>query len=335
MRIKKGNDRRQRHWRDSDEEVYTLRQMIGSIIRLVGRFLSLTTYWFGREAKKVFGLAIFLALFLGGFFLHGNMGLYFNLAAVFIVVGGTFGATMICFRPKRLAIVYKVLSASYRTEVKEPSEIVKILVDLSVKSKLKGLLSLEEDEDSTTLSFLRRALGFLVDGYQPEQIKDFLQTEMFFFQHRREESERVLRTMAEICPAFGLVGSVVGLISLLAGIGDTSAILTTIPIALTSTLYGVLLANFLFLPFAANLRERTSRELILQKIITDGVLAIQTEINPRVLEAKLKSFLTPSDREVSLVSLDRIRKKFNISIPQGSPAPAVQTASMATKRTPG
>jgi chemotaxis protein MotA len=268
------------------------------------------------------GLAFCVFLFCSGFVIPGHVGLYFNLAGLLIVFGGTFGATLICFGTKRLLIVYKVLMTSYQTLVKEPDEIVRILVDLSVKSRLRGILSLQEDENETSILFLRRALGFLVDAYPSHQIKDFLNTEMYFFRLRREESERVLRTMAEICPAFGIVGSVVGLISMLVGVGDSSAILATVPIALTSTLYGVVLANFFFLPFAANIRQRTDRELLLQKIITDAVLAIESEVNPRVLEMKLKSFLTPSSRKGRLVSLERIQKKFKIKPQSTEPLPA-------------
>ena len=293
-------------------DIYTLiRRLFGFAMKTLGGALGATRWWI-KERKNIFGLAVCVALFVSGFAIHGNVGLYGNLAALLIVIGGTFGATMICFQTKRLAIVYKVLTTSYCTRVKEPDEIVEILVDLSVKSRLKGLLSLEEDEEATSITFLRRALGFLVDGYKAEEIKDFLNTEMYFFRVRRDESERVLRTMAEIAPAFGLVGSVVGLIALLAGINESSNILATVPIALTSTLYGVVLANFFFLPFAANIREKTDRELLLQKIITDGVLAIESEVNPRVLEMKLKSFLTPSSRQGRLVSLKRIQEKFNI-----------------------
>jgi chemotaxis protein MotA len=269
--------------------------------------------WWLQERMNIMGLSICVILFCLGFAIHGNVGLYFNLAALLIVAGGTLGATLICFRTKRLMIVYKVLMNSYRTRVKEPDEIVEILVDLSVKSRLRGILSLEEDEQETSILFLRRALGFLVDAYRGHEIRDILNTEMYFFRHRRDESEQVLRTMAQICPAFGLIGSVVGLIGLLAGVGDTSVILTTVPIALTSTLYGVVLANFFFLPFAANIRERTDQELLLQKIITDGVLAIESEVNPRALEMKLKSFLTPSSRHGRLVSLKRIQEKFKIN----------------------
>ncbi|MCK5232032.1 MAG: MotA/TolQ/ExbB proton channel family protein, partial [Desulfobulbaceae bacterium] len=121
-----------------------------------------------------------------------------------------------------------------------------------------------------------------------------------------------LRTMADLFPSFGLMGSVVGLIGMLAGVGDTSVILAMVPVALTSTLYGVIFANFFLIPFATNLRQRTDHELLLQKIIAEGVIAIGTELNPRVLERKLKSFLTPSSRKVRLVTLERIQEKFKI-----------------------
>lgn len=256
------------------------------------------------------GLLFFLILFLSGFFICGQVGLFFNLAGFLIVVGGTMGAAMVSFRMERLAVVWKVLNASFRSRQKRPEEIIETLVDLSLKSKLKGLLSLQEDEASVL--FLRHALGLLVDGYPLAQIRDILNTEMFFFRMRREEIERILRTLAESCPSFGLVGSVVGLISMLVGVGDTATILATIPIALTSTLYGILFANFFFLPLAAHIRERTDHELLLQKIILEGVVAIGSNLHPRSLEMKLKSFLTPASRKGKLVSLERIREMFKV-----------------------
>jgi chemotaxis protein MotA len=264
------------------------------------------------EHKKLLGLFVCIIIFILGFAIHGNIGLYFNFAGILVVLGGTLGATLISFRLERIKNAYKVMKNSYRTRMIQPGEIVEILIDLSVKSKLKGSLSLQEDEKEITILFLRRALQFLVDGYSGLQIRDILNTEMYFFKRRRDESERVLRTMAEICPSFGLVGSVMGLIGMIAGIGDTSVILNAIPIALTSTLYGIIFANFFLLPFAVNIREKTDHELLLQKIIMEGVIAIESEQHPRMLEAKLKSFLTPSSRKGKLVSLKRIREKFEI-----------------------
>jgi len=166
------------------------------------------------------------------------------------------------FRMERLVFVSKVLRNSYRTRMREPAAIVEILVDLSVKSRIRGLHTLVEDERETSILFLRRALGFVVDNYSREQTTDILNTEMYFFKQRRDESERVLRVMADICPAIGLAGSVVGLIGMLSGVNDTGVVLATIPIALTSTLYGVILANFVFLPLAARIREVTDHDLL-------------------------------------------------------------------------
>ena len=260
-----------------------------------------------------------MVLFLAGFALQGHLALYANLSGLLVVVGGTCGATLISYRLDRLQIVYKVLVASYRRRFLEPGNIVEILVNLSVKSKFQGILSLQQDEEETSILFLRRALGFLVDGYSREEIREVLSAEMYFFKLRREDCERVLRTMADLFPAFGLAGSVVGLISMLGGVGgDPSTVLASVPIALTSTLYGIVFANFFFVPFAAHLRERTDHELLLQKIILEGIIAMESEINPHLLERKLKSFLTPSSRTGRLVSYDQIQQRF--SIPGSKPS---------------
>ena len=283
--------------------------------------------------KTLIGFIICMAFFLWGCVMQGNLGLYVNLAGFLMVFGGTFGATFISYRMERLMIVIKVLFTSYTKTLKSPDEIIEILVDLSVKSKLQGLLSLQDDEEETTVLFLERALACLVDGYSRQQIRDILNTEMFFFKLRRADTERVLTTMAEISPLFGLAGSVIGLISMLAGVGDAKTILSTIPISLTSTLYGIVAANFFFLPFSIRIKERTNHELLLQKIILEGILAIEGEHHPRVLERKLKSFLTPSSRSGQLVSLKRIQEKFKPRVDnEGKEAPAAAEEEKAAER---
>ncbi len=264
------------------------------------------------KRQNTIGLLLCILLFTTGFVIKGNVSMYFNLAGFLIVVGGSTAAALLSFRLERLRITFKVVRASYSHRIKSEAEIVDILIDLAVKSRVQGILSLQDDEQETSILFLRRGLGCLVDNYEPHQIRDILNTEMYFFKLRREDSERVLRTIGDFFPAFGIIGSVVGLISMLAGIGDTSVILATVPVALTSTLYGLIFANFFFVPFAANLRERTNQELLLQKIILEGIIAIQSELNPTVLKTKLLSFLTPSERKADLVPLARIRERFQI-----------------------
>ena len=268
---------------------------------------------FIRQAwRNILGLLICVVLFLSGFLIHGNTGLYINVSGFLIVIGGTLGATFLSYNMKRIGILIKVLKTSYVKPVRNPNDIIQILVDLSVKRRIKGVLALQDDEDETAVIFLRQAIGLLVDGYSKEQIRDILTQEMRFFRMRRDETRRVLQTMADVAPSFGLVGSVVGLIGMLSGPGDSSVIMSTVPVALTSTLYGIVIANFIFLPFASSIKERTIQELFLQKVITEGVLAISDNIHPRKLERKLKSFLTPSARYDRYVSHERIKQMFKL-----------------------
>jgi len=265
-----------------------------------------------RNGKNIIGIITFLFIFITGCFIHGNIGLFFNTSGLLIVLGGTLLSAFISFRIERLLIVYKVLISSFGIPKRKPSEIIEILVNLSLKKKLKGLLSLQEDEGEISSLFLQHALEYLIDGLSTRQIKDILFTEMYFFKIRRKESEHVLKITAQICPSIGIIGSIVGLISMLSGIHDSSTILKTIPIALTSTLYGIILSNFFLIPFSENICERTNHELLLQRIITEGILAIGSDLHPRIIEKKLKSFLTPSERKGKLVTLQKIKEKFNI-----------------------
>ncbi len=262
--------------------------------------------------KYLIGLLLSCSLFILGFLIHGNIALYFNLSGLLIVCGGTLTASLISFKYEQLVIVSKVLISAYKRPIKRETEIINILIDLSIRSRAEGILSLQSQENEATILFLRRALGCLVDGYHIEQIRDILNTEMYFFKLRRENSERILRAIADYFPAFGIIGSVVGLITMIGGIGDTSIILKAIPIALTSTLYGLIFANFFFLPFASVIKERTNRELLMQKIILEGIIAINSEMNSVILKTKLESFLTPSERKETLVPYAKIRERFNI-----------------------
>jgi chemotaxis protein MotA len=262
--------------------------------------------------KNLIGLFLSIILFLLGFAINGNIGLYFSLSGALIVIFGTFAATLLSYKLDQMRNIFKVLLTAYRKPITKQTEIINILIDLSIRSRMEGIVSLQNQENETTILFLRRALGCLVDGYRIEQIRDILNTEMYFFRLRREDSERAIRTIANYFPTFGLIGSVVGLITMIGGIGDTSVILKAIPVALTSTLYGLVFSTFFFLPFAATVRERTNQELLLQKIIMEGVIAISSEVNPVILKTKLESFLTPSDRETELVSYAKLKQRFII-----------------------
>jgi len=258
---------------------------------------------------NVTGAVFCLLVFMVSFIVTGNAAAYLNLVAFLVVVSGTFGATLLSFPYKQIKTALYVARGAYKTKVISADEIIGMLLDLSVRSRVDGTQSVEEAGEHTTVFFLRDAVRMLVDNYPEEEIRDILMTEIFFFKLRRQHSERVFRVMATYSPAFGLAGSVIGLIGLLIGLGDTGEVLKYIPIALISTLYGILFANFVLSPIAEAIRDKTEQEVLVQKVIIEGVVAIKTETNPHILEKRLSSFLTPASRLETHQSFADIRKK--------------------------
>jgi len=260
-------------------------------------------------------------LFLGGvctiifiscfFFGEGGTVVYFNIVSFLVVSSGTIGAAFLSFPYERIKNAYKVALNSYKKDViNSPDHIVNILLDISVRSRSNGILSLEKLEKTTQISFLKNGLGLLVDGYREDEIRSILHNEIYYFKIRRQHSERVFRTMALLAPGFGVAGSIIGLIGMLYGVGDTGVILKTIPVALTSTLYGVVFSYYILVPVAENIYSRTQQELYLQSIMTDGIIEIGQEQNLYKLEKRLSSFLTPSAREGKQESLQELRKRY-------------------------
>jgi chemotaxis protein MotA len=251
---------------------------------------------------------IFMSCFIFG---EGGTVVYFNIVSFLVVASGTMGAAFLSFPYERIKNAYKVAVNSYRKDtINSPDHIVNILLDISVRSRSNGILSLEKVENTTQITFLKNALSLLVDGYREDEIRSNLHNEMYYFKTRRQHSERVFRTMALLAPGFGVAGSIIGLIGMLYGVGDTGVILKTIPIALTSTLYGIVFSYYILVPVAENIYSKTQKELFMQSIMTDGIIEIGKEQNLFKLEKRLSSFLTPSAREGKQESLQELRKKY-------------------------
>ncbi|MBG0789615.1 MAG: MotA/TolQ/ExbB proton channel family protein [Desulfovibrionaceae bacterium] len=260
--------------------------------------------------KNFIGVVLSLVIFAGSFMLTGAAGAYFNLAAFLVVVSGLAAAMLISYPMEHIKNAFQVARNAYKNGRATSEEIVNTLLDLSVKSKVDGVLSLERSEAKATTSFLKNGLILLVDNYKEEEIRECLNAEMAFFNLRRQQSERFFATMARTAPAFGVAGSVIGLIGLLMGINDTAVILKNIPVAFISTLYGLILSHLVFSPIAENINFHTRAELLNQKLVLEGIVAISKEQNSYKLERKLASFLSPSEREGKTETLRRITRKY-------------------------
>lgn len=252
---------------------------------------------------------LFTGIFIGSFVLQGNAALFVNGAALAIVVCGTLGAMFLCYPAVDLRAALRVTRNLYRDPPPTSREVIDTLLEMALHSRGKGVLALESMGEQSAFSFMKRALGLLVDGFPNEDLAEILHAEMFNFKQRRTQFERMFRQAALFAPAFGVAGSVVGLIDMLAGITNPDVILKTIPIALTAPLYGIVLANSVFFPIAESIHAKTQKELLAQRLIADGVAVIRSEPNPRRLAIKLESFLTPSARTFENLSLNDIRAR--------------------------
>lgn len=250
------------------------------------------------------------SIFAASFMLGDGAALMFNIVGILIVCSGTLGATFLSYPFSEIIAAFRVALNTYREKPPTPENIVNTLLYISIRTRREGVLSIEKVENQITMMFLRDALVMLVDGYKGHEIKDVLSTEMYFFKQRRQNLERIFHHMSRLAPAFGITGSVVGLIGMLVGIGDTNVILKTIPLALTSTLYGIVLSNFLLTPIAESIHFKTETELLMKKLVVDGVCAIERERNPFMLQKKLETFLVPSLRLQNQQSFKEIREKY-------------------------
>jgi len=260
--------------------------------------------------KNFVGVGLCSVIFATSILFGDDAGLLFNVVGILVVVSGTFGATFLSYPFEEIRAAFRVAKNTYAKKTPAADNIVKTLLDVSVKSRHDGLLSLEGVEEEMDVMFLQDALGMIVDGFREEEICDVLLTESYFFKQRRRNLERIFRHMASLAPAFGITGSVVGLIGMLTGMNDTGVILHTIPIALTSTLYGIVLSNFLFTPVAESIYSKTQRELLMQKLVIDGIASISREHNSHKLQKKLESFLMPSQRPANKKSFEEIKEKY-------------------------
>jgi len=214
-----------------------------------------------------------------------------------IVAGGTLAATLISYPLKNVVGVFGVLKKAFFNKMQDPTEIINILVRFAEKARREGLLALEMDAEEIDDKFLQKGIQLVVDGTDPELVKSILETELVFLEERHRAGRAIFETMGQLSPAFGMIGTLIGLIQMLGSLNDPGAIGPGMATALITTFYGSLMANLIFNPIAEKLRVRTAEEVLLREVMIEGILSIQAGENPRIVEEKMKVFLAPRLRE--------------------------------------
>lgn len=248
------------------------------------------------DLATIIGIIVGLAFVIGGILVDGSIITYINLASILIVLGGTISATFVAYPLAKVLEAMKVASKAFSNKAVESGEIIARVIGLANTARKEGLLALEEAAEDIEDSFLKKGVMLIVDGTDPELVRNLLETELAFVEERHKEGQGIFEAMGSFAPAFGMIGTLIGLINMLRSLDDPSTIGPSMAVALITTFYGSLMANLIFLPLANKLKLRSREEILRKEIMVEGLLSIQAGENPRIIEEKLKAFLPPKLR---------------------------------------
>ena len=254
------------------------------------------------DLATVIGLTLAVIGIMGGYTVEGGAisGLI-NIPGFLIVVVGTMGATMISFPMERIVGIPKLFLAAMFTKLQvHARNMAEALVQMADKARREGLLSLEEEAQSTQDDFARKGLLLMIDGTDPDALRSIMEIDIDSLSERHRENAKVFEAGGGFAPTLGVLGAVMGLISVLSHLGSDPALLGKgIATAFVATFYGVGMANVILLPIAEKLKVRSQEERVVRETILEGIVSIQAGDNPRIVREKLESFLAPSERSLS------------------------------------
>ena len=236
----------------------------------------------------------------GGLLTVTQVGNFFDPASVFIVIGCTFMIVIASFPVSALKDIPKHLKVVLNNKGNDPLAIIDELVELAQVARKNGLLALEEMGNQESDPFFKQCIMLVVDNNDADQAKEIMMNDIEQSSARHEDAAGMYDKASSVAPAFGMVGTLVGLINMLKGMdieaGGASTIGTAMGTALITTLYGCVLAHMVFGPIAANLRKRDEEEVLCKMIIVEGVMSIQAGANPKFLREKLMTFIEEKKR---------------------------------------
>jgi chemotaxis protein MotA len=242
----------------------------------------------------IFGLIVIIgAICSGGTGAH----LFFNLPSIAITIGGMLCATLIHFSLPQFLGIFSVIRKTIVTRIPSQSELIQRMVNYAAINRRDGALALEDEIQNVHNLFLVKGLQMLVDGYEPDSIRELLSLEVQHLQERHSTGKKILEFMGTSAPAFGMIGTLIGLVQMLANLDDPGSIGQGMAVALLTTFYGAFAANLVFIPLAGKLGIYSKAEAIAMEMITEGICAVARGENPTSVREKLQAFVSQSRRE--------------------------------------
>ncbi|HHV62669.1 MAG TPA: motility protein A [Firmicutes bacterium] len=249
------------------------------------------------DLASVIGLTLGVILILSAIAMGGSVNIFFDIPSVLITMGGTFAGILINYSLSDIFGLIKVVKNAFINKLPEPLEVIEQMVELSEIARKEGFLALESVDLRIKDKFLAQGVQFIVDHYEPENVREMLETDIAFLQKRHALGQRILATMASLAPAFGMIGTLIGLIQMLKNLDSPDKIGPGMAVALLTSLYGALWANLICNPLAGKLEMRSEQEVFVKLLMVEGLLAIQDGESPRLIREKLYRFLAPKKRE--------------------------------------
>lgn len=221
---------------------------------------------------------------------------FMDLPSAIITIGGSLTGLLCSNKLKDFLAGFKSIQLALKETTTDPSEVISNIINLANVSRKEGLLALEEAAGSIDDPFLKKGIMLVVDGTDPDLVRGILETDLSCVEARHKKTIGFWTKWAELGPAWGMIGTLVGLVNMLKNLNDPSSIGPQMAVALLTTLYGSLIANWLCSPIASKLEINNANEIMMKEVTVEGLLSIQAGENPRVIEEKLKSFLSPAAR---------------------------------------
>lgn len=226
-----------------------------------------------------------------------SFGNFYDLPSILITFGGSFTVMITSYTFPTLKNGIKGLSLAIKGVKFDEAEIIKSIINLSNVARKEGLLALEEAANNMEDEFIKKGILLIVDGTDPELVRGIMETELSCTEDRHAEVIGFWDNLGAMGPAWGMIGTLIGLVNMLKKLDDINSVGPNMATALLTTLYGSLLVNWLCTPISNKLKANNALEVKMKQVMIEGILSIQAGENPRVIEEKLKSFLSPAQRQ--------------------------------------
>ena len=250
----------------------------------------------GINITVFLGIGVAAALLVMGILQGGEIGNFIDVSSLLIVVGGTVGAIIASYSMEDLKKIPTLIQFAIKTPDTNYMAQIRQIIDMANLARKNGVLALEDQMDHIDDTFIKNGIMMIVDGSDPELVKNMLNTQEYFTDERHAHYISMFELGSSCAPAMGMAGTLIGLVNMLNNLtGDMNAIGPAMATALITTFYGVLLANLIFNPIVKQLQARNQDEMLCKDIIIEGILSIQDGENPRVIQSKLEAFIAATD----------------------------------------